>query len=122
MKKNLVLYVVLAAIIGLGSMGTYNAGSGHVETVKENVGLVKTNKALKQENQKLTTENQELKIATDSLITQSDSLKSSVSDLETKVDKYETKIQKDVDASDNDGYLRNYNVDVPIEEVSNSPN
>lgn len=123
-KQNLLLYGVLAGILGLGSMGTFKAGSGHIETVKENTTLVKTNTTLKQENQKLTTENTQLKVTADSLIVAGDSLKETVSTLENKVDNYGTKIQTvKYTPKDNDNtFVREYKVSVPIPEVSDSTN
>jgi predicted nuclease with TOPRIM domain len=123
-KQNLLLYGVLAGILGLGSMGTFKAGSGHVETVKENNTLVKTNTSLKQENQKLTTENTQLKVTADSLTVEGNSLKEAVFTLENKVDNYETKIDEVSKTSrDNDNaFIREYKVSVPIPEVSDSTN
>jgi FtsZ-binding cell division protein ZapB len=122
-KQNLILFGVLAGILGLGSMGTYKAGSGHVEVVEDNVKLVKTNTSLKEENTKLTTENKELKVATDSLITEGEQLKESVSTLETKVGDYEVKMENVVKSSNTDDeYSKPYTITIPIQEISDSTN
>lgn len=122
-KQNLILFVVLAAILGLGSMGTYKAGSGHVEVVEDNVKLVETNNTLKEENKKLTEENSELKGVADSLVVEGQYLKEAVTTLETKVDDYEVR-KENVVRSDNtdDEYIKSYTITIPIPEISDSTN
>lgn len=108
-KQNLILFGVLAAILGVGSLGTFKAGSGHVDVVDNNFKLVTTNKILKQENKKLTQENQQLKVMTDSL----------TSELEPKVEKHEPKKQKPIvkPVDTPDVFIREYKITVPIEEI-----
>lgn len=122
-KQNLILFGVLFGVLVLSMIGTFNAGSGHIEVVEDNVTLTTSNSELKQENQKLTTENTQLKITTDSLVVTSDSLKASVFTLENKVTDYETKLEEQsLPDQRSDGFVRSYSVEVPIPEVSDSSN
>ena len=60
MKKNLLLYVVLIALVSLVVLSIGMAGNGHVEVVEENVTLEEKNTTLTKQNQALTDENNQL--------------------------------------------------------------
>jgi cell division protein FtsB len=118
MKKNFILLGVLVAVIALVGLNVFTAGTGHVEVVQDNVQLVKSNNELKTENQKLSTENKQLKVAADSLT-------KTVASLDSAVNNYEQVIEKGNQSAraiivDDDA--KPYKIDVPIEEVPNSPN
>jgi cell division protein FtsB len=59
-KKNLLLYGVLIALVSLVVLSIGMAGNGHVEVVEENVTLEEKNTTLTKENQTLTHENKQL--------------------------------------------------------------
>lgn len=112
-KQNLILFGILAIILSLGSLGTFKAGSGHIEVVKDNVTLVKTNSILKKENAQLIQENQELKVMTDSLTSKLEPK------LEPKIKIHEPKKENSsITPIDTDVYIREYKLTVPIEEIS----
>lgn len=112
-KRDLMLFGLLAGIVLLASLNTFQAGSSHVEVVEEVVVLADT-------ATKLTVQNTKLKVAADSLVHVSDSLQGTVEMLETQVDNYENKITQMVRTPAPDAYVREYRVVVPIEEVSDS--
>lgn len=115
MKKQTVILGALAGVLGLGSLGTVQMGSNHADVVHTNTTLVQENKSLKEENVKLTSENKELKVMADSLISASTPPK--VASVKPKTDSYEAKPKKDAPVSepDNDGFVRPFKVEVPIQ-------
>ena len=60
MKKNLLLYGVLIALVSLVVLSIGMAGNGHVVVVEENVTLEEKNTTLTKQNQQLTQENKQL--------------------------------------------------------------
>lgn len=116
MKKQTVILGALAGVLGLGSLGTMKMGSNHADVVHSNVTLVQENKTLKEENTKLTSENKELKVMTDSLVAVT-STEVKAAAVKPKTDSYETKPKKvsDTDKPDNDGFIRPFKVEVPIQ-------
>lgn len=111
MKKQYVILGALAGVLGLGSLGTVKMGSNHADVVHNNVTLVQENKSLKEENIKLTSENKELKVMADSLVAASNPVK----ETKLKVDNHEPKKDITINKSDDDGFVRPFKVEVPIQ-------
>jgi cell division protein FtsB len=59
-KKTLMLYGVLFAVVALVVLSIGMAGNGHVEVVNENVTLEEKNTTLTKQNETLTQENKQL--------------------------------------------------------------
>ena len=95
MKKTLVLYGVLIAVVGLVVLSIGMAGNGHVEVVKENVTLEEKNTTLTKQNETLTQENKQLN--------------EKVEVLETAVETYEK-----ADSARNSRPIQSWELTVPI--------
>jgi cell division protein FtsB len=94
-KKTLVLYGVLIAVVGLVVLNIGMAGNGHVEVVQENVTLEEQNTTLTKQNETLTQENKQLN--------------EKVEVLETAVETYEK-----ADSARNSRPIQSWELTVPI--------
>jgi len=106
MKKKVLLYVVLLAIIGFIAFNIFTAGDKHVEVVEDNITLTNENSQLKTENGQLKSENSQLKSENQQLNSQISTLSNSISlakkEAETILPKTIIKIEKEVE--DNMGW------------------
>jgi len=94
-KKTLMLYGVLFAVVALVVLNIGMAGNGHVEVVEENVTLEEKNTTLTKQNETLTQENKQLN--------------EKVEVLETAVETYEK-----ADSARNSRPIQSWELTVPI--------
>ena len=103
MKKKVLLYVVLLAIIGFIILNIFTAGDKHVEVVEDNITLTNENSQLKTENNQLKSENSQLKSENQQLNSQISTLSNlAKKEAETILPKTIIKIEKEVE--DNMGW------------------
>jgi len=102
MKKKVLLYVVLLAIIGFITLNIFTAGDKHVEVVEDNITLTNENSQLKTENNQLKSENSQLKSENQQLNSQISTLSIAKKEAETILPKTIIKIEKEVE--DNMGW------------------